>query len=106
LLDKTDAVIIDCQPFQKSNSSVDYAPRGDIANSKFNGFSFCFFSLLIIVIVELDTLRLFLNGSEVPVTNRGISWSTDHDVKFQNPSNAADCKFSKKKKEKKLKLNL
>jgi len=63
-------------------------------------FLFVFFSLLIIVIVELDTLHLFLNGTEVPVTNRGISWSTDHNVKFQNPTNAADCKFSQERRKK------
>lgn len=73
LLGKTDAVVSECQPFQRdSNRSVDYAPCGAIANSMFN-----------------DTLRLYLNGSDVPFTKRGIAWSTDHDVKFANPTDAA-----------------
>ncbi|UJR38578.1 hypothetical protein I4U23_031244 [Adineta vaga] len=77
LLGKKDAVASECQPFQKStsanDSSKDITPCGAIANSKFN-----------------DTLTLSMNGNVVPFKNTGIAWSTDKDVKFQNPDDAAN----------------
>jgi hypothetical protein len=71
LVGKTGAVSSDCQPFQQNATNVDYAPCGAIANSKFN-----------------DILILSMNGNQtVPVTGIGIAWSTDRQVKFQNPPN-------------------
>ncbi|CAF0830486.1 unnamed protein product [Adineta steineri] len=75
LLGKTDRVSTDCQPFQKATngSDIDIAPCGAIANSKFN-----------------DTFSLSFNNNEtVNIAKTGIAWSTDKDVKFRNPTNAA-----------------
>ena len=50
-------------------------------------------SFLLLVDFSLDTLSLTFNGSElVPLMNTGIAWSTDKAVKFQNPSDAENCK--------------
>jgi hypothetical protein len=32
-----------------------------------------------------------MNGVTVPFKNTEIAWSTDKDVKFQNPDDAANC---------------
>lgn len=65
----------DCQdPFLKVNNysstgrDYTYAPCGAIANSFFN-----------------DTLKIYLNDSEVKLLNTGIAWSTDRSTKYKNP---------------------
>ncbi len=44
---------------------------------------------------KLDTLTLSLNGTDVvPVSKIGIAWTTDKDVKFNNPtSDPVSCKY-------------
>ncbi|CAF1288414.1 unnamed protein product, partial [Didymodactylos carnosus] len=68
LLGKSGSAATDCEPFQKINGT-DIAPCGAIANSLFN-----------------DTLTLVYSGQTVPLQNTSIAWSTDKNVKFQNPS--------------------
>lgn len=60
----------ECAPYDKTNDTQ-YAPCGAIANSLFNDtFS----------VVNRDL------GATVPVLATGIAWTTDKNVKFQNPS--------------------
>lgn len=66
----------ECSPYDK-NGSAFYAPCGAIANSLFN-----------------DSYQLAYNGAQgisnqitVPVIATGIAWSTDKNIKFQNPPN-------------------
>lgn len=99
LLGKTDRVVGECQPFQKTSNGTDadYTPCGAIANSRFNGcFDIDFFlSSSSHVLVVLDTLQLTFNGIEVvPFSNLGIAWSTDKAVKFKNPPDPATCRPS------------
>ena len=70
----------DCAPFDKNSASQNYAPCGAIANSLFN-----------------DTLTVAYLGStglsfpvNVSVTARGIAWTSDYNVKFNNPTSWAN----------------
>lgn len=74
------SVSTDCAPFDKNSANQNYAPCGAIANSLFN-----------------DSLNVKYLGSAglspenpVPVTARGIAWTSDYNVKFNNPTSWAN----------------
>ncbi|XP_006008851.1 cell cycle control protein 50B [Latimeria chalumnae] len=63
-----------CNPYRVDEKARPIAPCGAIANGLFN-----------------DTFKLFYLPSEgvhseVPLDGKGISWWTDYNIKFQNPS--------------------
>lgn len=69
LLGEFKAVSADCIPFNENGNGEPIVPCGAIANSLFN-----------------DTLKLrsIANGY-VPVSNTGIAWPSDKEIKFRNP---------------------
>ncbi|XP_056412990.1 cell cycle control protein 50B-like [Hyla sarda] len=64
----------ECAPYRVNSDQKPIAPCGAVANSMFN-----------------DTITLFYYNSgtydEVPLNGTGISWWTDYNIKFQNPTN-------------------
>lgn len=64
----------DCSPYRVNSEQKPIAPCGAIANSMFN-----------------DVITLFYNYNgtyvEVPLNRTGISWWTDYNIKFRNPTN-------------------
>lgn len=70
------SVSSDCSPFDKDSQGKFYAPCGAIANSLFND--------------SLTVTYLGPAGQSTPVnvsaTMRGIAWTSDKNVKFNNPS--------------------
>ncbi|XP_066431158.1 cell cycle control protein 50B-like [Eleutherodactylus coqui] len=64
----------ECSPYRVNSEQKPIAPCGAVANSMFN-----------------DVISLFYNKNgtyvEVTLNGRGISWWTDYNIKFQNPSN-------------------
>jgi hypothetical protein len=74
----SDVVSSDCKPFDVGINDKPIVPCGAIANSLFN-----------------DTLSLTsVSHGMVPVTNTGIAWPSDRNIKFQNPK--GDLKQGKK----------
>ncbi|NP_001084895.1 transmembrane protein 30B L homeolog [Xenopus laevis] len=73
LIDNLKSPSNDCSPYRLSSENIPIAPCGAIANSMFN-----------------DTISLYYkeNGEyvEVPLAGKGISWWTDYNVKFRNPT--------------------
>ncbi|XP_053310705.1 cell cycle control protein 50B-like [Spea bombifrons] len=63
-----------CAPYQWNSEHKPYAPCGAVANSMFN---------------DVFTLYYNDNGAyiEVPLVVKGISWWTDYNIKFRNPTN-------------------
>ncbi|XP_042630496.1 LOW QUALITY PROTEIN: cell cycle control protein 50B-like [Cyprinus carpio] len=63
----------DCSPYRMDSNNNPIVPCGAIANSIFN-----------------DTFELYqiINGTkkQVPLDGRGISWWTDYNIKYRNPS--------------------
>lgn len=73
---KTDLTASDldqnCEPYrsiEKGGVQVPIAPCGTIANSMFN-----------------DTFDISNENTFVPISRTGIAWTTDHNIKFKNPS--------------------
>lgn len=67
----------ECSPYDKPNGTFFYAPCGAIANSLFNdSFS-----------VSYNGMAGISNPVSVPLLATGIAWSTDKNIKFQNPAN-------------------
>lgn len=62
----------ECAPYDQNNMSMVYAPCGAIANSLFN---------------DTFTLTYMDQFAVVPVLKSGIAWTTDYNVKFNNPTN-------------------
>ncbi|XP_069827396.1 cell cycle control protein 50B-like [Dendropsophus ebraccatus] len=64
----------ECAPYRVNSEQKPIAPCGAVANSMFN-----------------DTITLFYNkngkSTVVPLNGTGISWWTDYNIKFQNPTN-------------------
>ncbi|XP_029386098.1 transmembrane protein 30C [Echeneis naucrates] len=63
-----------CEPFDRDQNGLPIAPCGAVANSIFN-----------------DSFKLTYYGSSgdpfpVPLLRRGITWYTDKNIKFRNPS--------------------
>ncbi|XP_067311277.1 cell cycle control protein 50B isoform X2 [Pseudorasbora parva] len=62
-----------CSPFGNDSKNIPVVPCGAIANSMFN-----------------DTFELYqiINGTkkQVPLDGKGISWWTDYNIKYRNPS--------------------
>ncbi|KAM5181684.1 cell cycle control protein 50B-like isoform 1-T3 [Mantella aurantiaca] len=75
LLDNLKNPANECVPYRVDSEKKPIAPCGAIANSMFN---------------DVITLYYYNNSGtyeEVPLTGKGIAWWTDHNIKFQNPSN-------------------
>lgn len=64
----------ECAPYDKFNSTVQYAPCGAIANSLFN-------DTFLINKIDISPQQ------SVQMIAKGIAWTTDRNVKFQNPAN-------------------
>ncbi|XP_075051432.1 cell cycle control protein 50B-like isoform X2 [Mixophyes fleayi] len=64
----------ECVPYRLDSEQKPIAPCGAVANSMFN-----------------DTFSMYyvVNGTyvEVPLNGKGISWWTDYNIKFRNPTN-------------------
>ncbi|XP_028293529.1 cell cycle control protein 50B [Gouania willdenowi] len=63
----------ECDPYIKDNNDKPIVPCGSIANSMFN---------------DSFVLSRLINGAKevVPLDGKGISWWTDYNVKYRNPS--------------------
>uniref|UniRef100_A0A803KA30 Cell cycle control protein n=1 Tax=Xenopus tropicalis TaxID=8364 RepID=A0A803KA30_XENTR len=74
LIDNLKAPSNYCSPYQWDSKNLPIAPCGAVANSMFN---------------DVISLHYKDNGTyvEVPLTRKGISWWSDYNVKFQNPTN-------------------
>ncbi|XP_040277861.1 cell cycle control protein 50B-like [Bufo bufo] len=67
----------ECAPYRVNAEQKPIAPCGAIANSMFN---------------DVVTLYYNQNGTyvEVPLDGKGISWWTDYNIKFRNPTNGTE----------------
>ncbi|XP_063810259.1 cell cycle control protein 50B-like [Pseudophryne corroboree] len=63
----------DCVPYRLDSNQKPVAPCGAVANSMFN---------------DIITMSYNANGTyvDVPLNGKGISWWTDYNIKFRNPT--------------------
>ncbi|KAM8856446.1 transmembrane protein 30C [Spinachia spinachia] len=61
-----------CTPFKTDQTGLPIAPCGAVANSIFN-----------------DSLTLRYRGLSVPLLRTGITWYTDKNIKYRNPTNGS-----------------
>ncbi|XP_075706622.1 cell cycle control protein 50B-like [Rhinoderma darwinii] len=73
-LDSLKNPVNECAPYRVNSEQKPIAPCGAVANSMFN---------------DVITLYYNANGTyvEVPLNGKGISWWTDYNIKFRNPTN-------------------